>query len=300
MAKRQIIKIDEIKCNGCGLCIPNCPEGAIQIIDSKARLISDLFCDGLGACIGHCPEGAITIEEREAQEYDERKVMGNIIKQGKNVITAHLEHLKSHNQSAYLKEAIDFLKEKNIPTPLKETKGHPEHAHALSGCPPTAHGLRGTTLRSPGEGGCPGAKIMDFRKKEEPRNKEKAISQGESELRQWPVQIMLVPPFAPYLNNADLLIAADCVPFAYPDFHQDLLKDKILLVGCPKLDDTQVYEEKIGQILKENNIKSITYAHMEVPCCFGLVSIIKDAISQSGKNTPFKEVIISIKGERLK
>lgn len=280
MAKRQIIKIDEIKCNGCGLCIPNCPEGAIQIIDGKARLISDLFCDGLGACIGHCPQGAITIEEREAQEYDERKVMENIVKQGKNVIMAHLEHLKEHNQDKYLKEAVDFLKDKNIQVPFKEAKAHAEHAHGLSGCP--------------------GAKIMDFRKKEEPGNKEKAISKGESELRQWPVQIMLVPPFAPYLNNADLLIAADCVPFAYPDFHQDLLKDKILLVGCPKLDDMQIYEEKIAQILKENNIKSITYAHMEVPCCFGLVSIIKEAISRSGKNTPFKEIIISIKGERLK
>ena len=280
MAKRKIIRIDEEKCNGCGLCIPNCPEGAIQIIDGKARLISDLFCDGLGACIGHCPQAAIIIEEREAEEYNERKVMENIVKQGKNVIKAHLEHLRGHGQSGYLKEARDFLKEKNILAPLEETKAHLEHAHALSGCP--------------------GAKIMDFRKKEEPRNKEKAISKGESQLRQWPVQIMLVPAFAPYLNNADLLIAADCVPFAYADFHQDLLKDKILLVGCPKLDDTQVYEEKIGQILKENNIKSITYAHMEVPCCFGLVSIITEAISRSGKNTPFKDIIISIKGERLK
>lgn len=248
MAKRKIIKIDQDKCNGCGLCIPNCPEGAIQIIDGKAHLISDLFCDGLGACLGHCPQGAITIEEREAKEYDERKVMENIVKQGENVIRAHLEHS--------------------------------EHAHGFSGCP--------------------SAKIIDFRKKEKPAKKNKPPAQEESQLKTWPVQIMLVPASTPYLNNADLLIAADCVPFAYADFHQDLLKDKILLVGCPKLDDAGVYQEKINQILKQNNIKSIAYAHMEVPCCFGLVGIIKEAVSKSGKNIPFKEIIISIKGEKIK
>ena len=280
MAKRKIIKIDGTKCNGCGLCIPNCPEGAIQIIDGKAHLISDLFCDGLGACIGHCPQGAITIEEREAEEYDERKVIENIVKQGKNVIKAHLEHLKEHNQHEYLRQAIDFLKEKNIQVPFGEEKGYSEHAHGFSGCP--------------------GSKIMDFRKKGETPKKEKAVSKGESELKTWPVQLMLIPPTAPYLNNADLLIAADCVPFAYADFHQDLLKDKILLVGCPKLDDTQIYQEKINQILRQNNIKSITYAHMEVPCCFGLVSIISEAISQSAKVIPFQEVIISIKGQKIK
>ncbi|PIP20413.1 MAG: 4Fe-4S ferredoxin [Candidatus Omnitrophica bacterium CG23_combo_of_CG06-09_8_20_14_all_40_11] len=280
MAKRKIIKIDEEKCNGCSLCIPNCPEGAIQIIDGKARLISDLFCDGLGACIGHCPQGAITIEEREAEGYDERKVMENIVRQGKNVIRAHLDHLKEHNQNEYLKQAIDFLKEKNIEVHFNEAKEHSKHAHGFSTCP--------------------GSKIMDFRKKEETQRKKKTFPKGQSELKTWPVQIMLVPPFAPYLNNADLLIAADCVPFAYADFHQDLLKDKILLVGCPKLDDTQIYQEKINQILKQNSLKSITYAHMEVPCCFGLVSIISEAIAQSGKDIPFKEVIISIKGERIK
>ena len=280
MAKRKIIKIDEEKCNGCGLCIPNCPEGAIQIIDGKAHLISDLFCDGLGACLGHCPQGAITIEEREAQEYDERKVMENIARQGKNVIKAHLEHLRDHNEKEYLRQAIDFLKEKNINVPFEEVKRHSGHTHSSSGCP--------------------SAKIMDFRKKEEAAQEDKPFLKTQSQLKTWPVQIMLVPPFAPYLNNTDLLIAADCVPFAYADFHQDLLREKVLLVGCPKLDDMQVYQEKINQILKQNNIKSITYAHMEVPCCFGLVSIIKQAISQSGKNIPFKEIIISIKGEKIK
>jgi len=280
MAKRKIIKIDEEKCNGCGLCIPNCPEGALQVIDGKARLISDLFCDGLGACVGHCPKGAITIEEREAEEYDERKVMENIVEQGKNVIRAHLEHLKGHNQSDYLRQAIDFLKEKNIELPFDEVEGHSEHAHGFSSCP--------------------SAKIMDFRKKEEAAQEDKPFLKTQSQLKTWPVQLMLVPPFASYLNNTDLLITADCVPFAYADFHQDLLQGKVLLVGCPKLDDIKIYQGKLNQIIKQNNIKSITYAHMEVPCCFGLVNIIKEAISQSGKNIPFKETIISIKGERLK
>jgi len=276
--KRKIIKIDSEKCNGCGLCIPNCPEGAIQIIDGKARLISDLFCDGLGACIGYCPQGAITVEERQAQEYDERKVMENIVKQGKNVIKAHLKHLKEHNQQEYLKAAMDFLNEKKIKVHLEEENNM--HAHEFSGCP--------------------GSKIMDFRNKEEVIGKEKTVAHNQSRLRQWPVQIMLVPVVAPYLNNTDLLIAADCVPFAYADFHEDLLRGKTLLVGCPKLDDTEIYQEKFSQILENNNIKSITYAHMEVPCCFELVNIIKSAIDASGKNVPFNEVIISIKGEKLK
>ncbi|HUW23629.1 MAG TPA: 4Fe-4S binding protein [bacterium] len=282
MAKRKIIKIDEEKCNGCGLCIPNCPEGALQIIDGKARLISDLFCDGLGACIGYCPEGAITIEEREAQEYDERKVMENIVKQGKNVIKAHLEHLKQHNQSEYLKQAIGFLKEKNIEIHLEQEHLPGKHKH-MSPFPE-----------------CPGSKIMDFREREEVAEGKKAVSKGISRLRQWPVQIILVPPSAPYLKDADLLIAADCVPFAYADFHDDLLKGKILLVGCPKFDDVEFYKERITQILKNNNIKSITCTYMEVPCCFGLVSIVKSAISASGKDIPFKEVTISIKGGKLK
>ena len=281
MAKRKIIRIDEEKCDGCGLCIPDCPEGALQIIDGKARLISDLFCDGLGACLGSCPQGAITIEEREAEEYNERKVMRNIARQGKNVIKAHLEHLKEHGQSEYLNEATDFLKERNIEVPLKEE--------------PLRNGDKHMSVFS----GCPGSKVMDFREKAEITEKKKTISKGISELRQWPIQIMLVPPIAPYLKDAHLLIAADCVPFAYADFHDELLKGKVLLVGCPKLDDVEFYKEKITQILKDNNIKSMTCAHMEVPCCFGLVSIVKSAISASGMDIPFKEVTVSIKGEEI-
>lgn len=280
MAKRKIIGIDETKCNGCGQCIPNCPEGAIQIIDNKAYLISDLFCDGLGACIGHCPQGAITIEERDAREYDEKKVMENIIKQGRNVINAHLAHLKSHNQGEYLKQALDILRRKNIAFSLGEASGHILHAH--------------------GAVACPGSKTRDLRNEEGSGGEENGSLHAQSRLRTWPVQIRLVAENAPYFNNADLLVAADCVPFAYADFHQGLLKDKVLLVGCPKLDDIKGYQDKISSILKENTIKTITYAHMEVPCCFGLVTVIRQAILESGKDIPFKEVTISIKGERIK
>jgi ferredoxin len=275
MSKRKIITIDSKKCDGCALCIPNCPEGAIQIIDQKAHLISDLFCDGLGACIGHCPQGAITIEEREAAAYDEKKVMANIVKQGPNVIKAHLKHLKQHNELVYLKQAADFLKEKKINIVLNQACDHSGNAG----------------------GGCPGSRAMDLRKSrvEKPVN-----AHLDSELSQWPVQLRLVPAHAPYFEDADLLIAADCVPFAYANFHQDLLKGKMLLVGCPKLDDLSLYKEKLEQIFKSNDIKSVTYAHMEVPCCFGLLPVIEEAISASGKHIPFENITVSIKGEKIK
>lgn len=277
MSKRKIIVIDQDKCNGCRECIPNCPEGALQIIDGKARLVSDLFCDGLGACIGHCPQGAINIEEREAGEYDERRVMENITGQGENVIKAHLEHLRSRGQSAYFQEAVSFLKQKGIPVPGFESKVQEQCRH----------------------GGCPGARAMDLGA----TAAEKDASAGEppkSQLRQWPVQLMLVPVNAPYFQGADILIAADCVPFAYPDFHNTLLSGKILLVGCPKLDNLDLYRDKIGRILKSNEIRSLTYAHMEVPCCFGLKGGIRDSLSACGKNIPFKDITISIKGEIIR
>lgn len=279
MAKRKIINIDEEKCNGCGQCIPNCPEGALKVIDGKVRLISDLFCDGLGACIGYCPEDAITIEEREAQVYNEKKVMENIVKQGDNTIKEHLLHLKNHNQEDYLKKAVNFLNEKGIKNPLNES----ETTKSNMSCPPTS--------------GCPGTKAIDFTEKKEPSGKTKDIPKSVSQLRQWPIQIKLVPPNAPYLKNADLLIAADCVPFVYPDFHSKFLKGKILLIGCPKLDDAEFYKEKITQILKNNDIKSITCIHMEVPCCFGLENIIKSAISESDKVISYAKITIGIKGE---
>jgi len=276
MAKRRIITIDANKCDGCALCIPNCPEGAIQIIDHKAHLISDLFCDGLGACLGHCPQGAISIEQREAVAYDEKKVMANIIKQGPNVIKAHLKHLKEHNESVYLKQAMDFLKEKNINIVLDELCSH-----------------SGNTA-----GPCPGSRSVDLRKAQADKGVKRDVHL-DSELSQWPVQLRLVPVHAPYFYAADILIAADCVPFVYANFHQDLLKNKILLVGCPKLDDLFLYKDKLKQIFADNHIKSVTYVHMEVLCCFGLLSVIEEAIAASGKHIPFEDIAISIKGEKV-
>jgi len=276
MAKRKIITIDENKCNGCALCIPNCPEGAIQVIDQKARLISDLFCDGLGACIGHCPQGAITIEEREAGAYDEKKVMANIVKQGLNVIRAHLSHLKDHNELIYLKQAIDYLKEKRINIVMDESCPHDSNL----------------------TGGCPGSRSVDLRRRHINEDAGKN-THFDSELSQWPVQLRLVPVHASYFQDAQLLIAADCVPFACANFHQDFLKGKILLVGCPKLDDLLLYKDKLGQIFANNDIQNITYVHMEVPCCFGLLPVIQEAIAGSAKRIPFTSITISIKGEKL-
>jgi len=282
MSKRKIIKIMHEKCNGCGLCIPNCPEGALQIIDGKARLISDLFCDGLGACLGHCPEGAIIIEEREAEKYDEKKVMANIVKQGKNTIKAHLIHLRDHGENELLRLAIEYLSENNPEINVPELV-HGEEMHG--------HG-----------GGCPGSKVKDMRGRGSEVSKSGGLAKTEEgntpEIQNWPVQIKLVPVHAPYFNGADLLIAADCVPFAYPKFHQDLLKGRIVLIGCPKLDDNAFYAEKLGQIIKENDIKSVTVAHMEVPCCFGILQSVEAAIEASGKNIAMKEATIATNGER--
>lgn len=275
MAKREIITIDEEKCNGCGNCIPGCPEGALQIIDNKARLVSDLFCDGLGACIGDCPEGAISVIKREAEPYDEIKVIKNIAKQGKNVIKAHLEHLKNHGETGFLKQATDYLEENGIENPLEvEVKASKDKTSC----------------------GCPGSSVRDMRDDKREATEDTGISQ-KSELKQWPVQIHLVPVNAPFFDGADLLITADCVPFAYGNFHRDFLKGKILLMGCPKLDDAEFYRDKITDIFKGNNIKSITIVRMEVPCCFGLVKLVKDALLESGKDIPVENITIKVNGE---
>jgi ferredoxin len=281
-----MIRIDDEKCTGCGLCIPNCPEGALQIIDGKARLVSDLFCDGLGACIGHCPEDAITIEEREAEPYDERKVMENVIKGGEGVIKAHLMHLKDHSQHEYLSEAIGFLREKGVPIPMAEALPVAEG----KGCP----GARMMDFREPAA--CPGARTVDSRGEPAPAANQ-STAPVASELRQWPVQLQLVNPNAPYFQDADLVIAADCVPFAHADFHREFLKDKTLIIFCPKLDKMpEAYIEKLSEIFKNNTIKSITVVHMEVPCCFGLTKLVEEAVQRSGKTIAIRDYTISIKG----
>ncbi len=271
MVLREIIKIDEELCNGCGLCIPNCPEGAIQIIDGKARLISDLFCDGLGACIGHCPTGAIEIEKREAEPYDEKTVMANIVKFGGNTIKAHLEHLKEHGETNFLKQAIKYLEENNINNPLMEE----------------------TKMKDKLKCGCPGSAMREIKHE---NNSEDNVEQS-SALRQWPVQLNLLPPFAPFFNNSHLLISADCVPFATANFHGKLLSNKSLVIGCPKLDDIEHYNEKLTEVFKHNNIKSVTVAIMEVPCCYGLYAAAQDAIKKSGKDIPLIKEVVSVSGE---
>jgi len=271
MVKRQIIEIDQEKCNGCGLCIPNCPEGALQIIDGKARLISDLFCDGLGACIGECPEGAITTVEREAEPYDEAKVMENIIKAGANTIKAHLKHLKDHDQNEYFEQAVVILLRKGLPIPKIE------------------------------EDFCLGGTCLGIAAHSIAREEESVTNLNvkmKSELQQWPVQLHLINPNAPYLKNAELLIAADCVPFAFANFHQRFVKGKIVINFCPKLDSgIDSYIEKLAEIFKNQDIKSITIVKMEVPCCGGIEHIVMKALEKAGKALMVKTNTISINGE---
>jgi len=236
MVMRNIVKIDEEKCNGCGECVNACIEGAIEIIDGKAKLVSEVYCDGLGACIGHCPQDAITVEQREASEFDE-------------------EATKAH---------------------LAEKKGSQEQTNFV----------------------CPGMMAKKLRDKAE-LSESGAVS-VPSQLSHWPVQLKLVSPQAPYFANADLLLVADCVPFAMGDFHDKLLKNHSIVVGCPKLDDSQFYVEKLAQILKTNKLNSLTVIHMEVPCCSGLTYIAKEAVIHSRVKLSFEDITIDLRGNMIK
>ena len=276
MTKRKIIKINEEICNGCGACIPNCPEGAIQVIDGKARLISDIFCDGLGACIGHCPQDAITTEEREADPYNEKKAMDNIIKAGNKTILAHLNHLKDHGEHHYLKQALEVIKEKNITVPFKEEKITPHKT-----CE------------------CPGAKTIDFSKEK----KGKKTEQGArvSHLGHWPVQLHLVSPNASYFQRNNVLLVADCVAYALGDFHKDYLQGKSLAIACPKLDtDQESYLQKLTALINDAHITSLTVMTMEVPCCRGLLALAQQAASQAKVKIPIKSIVVGIKGAIIK
>ncbi len=281
--KRSIITIDQDRCTGCGLCIPNCPEGAIQLIDGKARLISDLFCDGLGACLGHCPEGAITLEEREADAYDEPRVMENIIQAGPNTIRAHLEHLRDHGQKEFLAQALQVLKQKGLPNPLE-----------LAAACPTG-GFHGHG----GGGGCAGSRAMSF---ENPAA-ETAPEPGTrpSQLTHWPVQLHLIAPQAPHFQGSDLLLAADCTAFSFGDFHKNFLKGKTLVIACPKLDEGQeTYVEKIKALIDEAKINTLTVLIMQVPCCSGLLRLAKEAARQAARKVPIKCVVVGLQGVILK
>ena len=232
---RKIVNIDEEKCDGCGTCVPACAEGAIQIIDGKAKLVSETYCDGLGACLGECPQGAITIEEREADDFDEEAAM---------------QHMKRESP------------------PREELP-----------C------------------GCSSATVTQFERQDATATALADEICQQSMLGHWPVQLTLVPPTAPFLQGADLVLTGDCVPFAYADFHRDFIKDHALLVACPKLDDFQAHQSKLTDILRSSNIKSLTIVYMEVPCCAGLVHMAKQAIGASGKDIPLKAVMIGIRGD---
>jgi len=272
--KRQIIKIDEDKCNGCGNCIPDCPEGALQLIDGKARLISDLFCDGLGACIGNCPEGAISTEEREADAYDEAKVIENIIKAGANTIKAHLKHLNDHGLDKYVNQAIQILTSKGIEIP--------EFREESCSC---------------SSGGCPGGAPKTIQPE---NNSASTQSSGISQLRHWPVQLSLINQNDPSFDNADILIAADGVMASYPNFHEKFLKNKRLIIFCPKLDQgVERYISKLAHIFKTKNVRSIHVVRMEVPCCGGMEVIVQKALEIAGVSKMVKLDVISISGDIL-
>jgi NAD-dependent dihydropyrimidine dehydrogenase PreA subunit len=232
---RKIVRIDEDKCNGCGACIPACVEGALQIIDGKAKLVSEKYCDGLGACLGECPQEAIIVEERVAEEFDEE---------------ATKLHLDKDN-------------------------------HTMDELPCD----------------CPSVTVTKFEKKETTETTPEETKKQRSMLSHWPVQLTLIPPTAPFLQGADVVLAADCAPFSYPGFHQDFLRNHSLLVACPKLDDFQAHLKKLTNILMQSSVNSLTVVHMEVPCCSGLASMVKKAMQLSGKDIPLKEVTIGIKGD---
>ncbi len=302
---RKIIKIDEEKCNGCGLCIPNCHEGALQIIDGKARLVSDLFCDGLGACIGYCPEGAIEIIEREAEPYNETLVMEQMATMGRNTILAHLEHLRDHNEEALLKEAIAYIKNNGIDLSPEAESVKP--AKVAATFPSLHEAIKQTREASSPSCGCGGSAPMDFRIDMDKVNAAGATvatsvetATVPSELRQWPVQFHLINPNASYFQGADVVLAADCVAFAMGDFHNRLLKGKSLVIACPKLDSNkESYVEKLTAMIANAKIKTLTVPIMEVPCCGGLIQIVMIAMQQAGRKIPVRKIVIGIKGDIL-
>ncbi|OQX05598.1 MAG: 4Fe-4S ferredoxin [Desulfobacteraceae bacterium IS3] len=242
---RKIIEIDEELCDGCGACVPNCAEGALQIVDGKAKVVADVFCDGLGACLGECPNDALHIVEREAEEFDEKAV------------------------ETYLSE---------------KEKAEKDKAPATLPC------------------GCPSTHIQSFVPASscQSANKPAGITGMEgSALSHWPIQIKLIPANAPFLKGSDILVIADCVAVAYPNLHRDLIKGKVVMMGCPKFDEVQAYESKFADIFKTAGVKSVTVAVMEVPCCAGMPMIVKKGMKAAGKEIPMTELVITAKGKIL-
>lgn len=295
---REIVKIDEGLCNGCGVCVPGCHEGALQIIDGKARLISDLMCDGLGACLNDCPEGAITIEKREAEAYDEIKVIKLMLDKGQATVIAHLKHLKDHNETVFLKQAVQYLKanESSIDFDISEVIRE-VHNSGGGGC--ASNQPKPQSNMQHAGGGCPGSQTISFDPQSVKVDSGSAIS-GKSELRQWPVQMHLINPNAAYFKGADVVIAADCVAFALGDFHSKWLKGKSLAVACPKLDSNQdIYVEKLRSMIDDAKINTLTLMIMQVPCCGGLTRLVISAKQLATRIVPVKMVVVSIEGTIL-
>lgn len=267
--RRQIIRIDEDKCDGCGICCDGCPEGALQLIDGKARLVSEITCDGLGACVGECPQSAIVVETREAAAYDERATLTNILPQGMNTLRAHLRHLYEHGQTTFLGQALEVLKEQGHPVPdYKEKLVHAD---------------------------CPGSAPRSFQ-----RLPVKAETRAglQSQLAQWPVQLHLLSPLNPVFCGADLILAADCVAFAMADFNQRYLPGKKLAIACPKLDrGMDIYRDKLTALVDEAQVNTISVMIMEVPCCGGLLRVAQEAVARAGRKVPIKAVVVGLDGE---
>lgn len=255
MNVRKIVKIDEELCDGCGECVPSCAEGAIKIIDGKAKLLADNLCDGLGACLGDCPQGAITVEERTADAFDEEAVA---------------EHLG---------------------TALGGDAPHPGPAGIPTDLPTDIPAM-------PPAGGCPGSQVRQFAACPTPVAAPGPDAPADSALRQWPVQLHLIPPTAPFLQGANLLLAADCAAFSAGDFHRKHLAGKALAIACPKLDNSQeVYRQKLTAMIDAGGIDTLTVLIMEVPCCNGLAGVAREAAQQASRKVPVKRMVMSIKGE---
>ena len=250
MALRDIVKIDESLCTGCGDCVPACAEGAIEIVDGVAKLKADNLCDGLGACLGDCPVGAITIEQRDADAFDE--------------------------------QAVESIMEKSTVTATSTSSSFSKHAHASGG-------------------GCPGSRMMQLDGASEASDTSATVPLQPSALRQWPVQLHLVSPTAPYFHRADVVLAADCVAFSLGDFHQTWLKNRALAIACPKLDNGQeIYLEKLISMIDESEINTLTVMIMEVPCCGGLLGLAREAVSHARRRVPVKRVVVGLKGTILR
>jgi len=278
---REIIHIDENLCDGCGLCVPSCHEGALKVIDGKVRLVSELACDGLGACIGNCPKSAISIIKREALPYDEIEVVKKLIKQGRNTLVAHLKHLKDHRQTIYFDEAIGYL-----------TKNKPEADYDLDNV--IAEVINTETINHDKPGGCPGSMAASFKPAGVAAENSIPVS---SELSHWPVQLHLINPVAAYFTNSDFVLAADCAAYAFGNFHNKFLKGRTLAIACPKLDqDKEVYIGKIKKLICEAEIKSMHTIIMQVPCCSGLLRLTEIALNESNRKIPVHVTIVGTNG----